>query len=144
MGYEGEIGVDYWVVLIYDGVGFVMICILNFGEGFIIVVNWLKGFVVEFLLVQWVQWFFCDNLGFVVGFIGLLGLCVYYYVLWDWVGCDFCKGMIFLRYELFEGFLLVVCWFIYCMGYDCKVFMVVVIDMVVKGFLCIEEEDGSY
>ncbi len=143
-GYEGETGADYRVVSTYDGVGFATTRVLNPGEGLTIAVNWPKGFVTEPSPTQRAQWFFRDNLGFAAGLLGLLGLCTYYYLSWDRVGRDPRKGTIFPRYEPPKDLSPAACRFIRRMGYDRKAFTAAVIDMAVKGFLRIEEEDGSY
>jgi uncharacterized membrane protein YgcG len=76
--------------------------------------------------------------------LGLLALAAYYGLVWRLVGKDPEGGVIVVRYEPPSGLSPAVMRYITQMGYDDKAFSSALINMAVKGFISIVEEDGDY
>lgn len=117
---------------------------LNSYEGFTIVVSWPKGYIREPSLREKTAYFVRDNKVIIVGFIGLLILFGYYMLVWNKVGRDPRKGTIIPLYEPPENLSPAAVRYIMKMGFDYKVFAAAVINMAVKGYLTIEEKNGTY
>lgn len=113
-------------------------------EGLTIVVSWPKGFIPEPTRRQKIRYFFRDNLGAAVGLIGLLILLAYYTISWFLVGKDPARGTIIPLFTPPPGFSPAATRYISKMGYDHKVFAAAIINMAVKGFLKIHDEDGVF
>lgn len=117
---------------------------LNSYEGLTIVVSWPKGFVIE--PTPWMKagYFIQDNRSSIIGLFGLLVLLAYYLIVWERVGKDPAKGTIMPLYTPPYGFSPAAMRYIAKMGYDHKAFAASIIDMAVKSFLSIKEDDGVY
>ena len=76
--------------------------------------------------------------------LGLLLLAGYYGLVWLRVGKDPEEGVIVVRYVPPAGLSPAVMRYIANMGYDDKTFSSALINMAVKGFISIIEEDGDY
>ena len=90
------------------------------------------------------QSFITDNRG---TFLSLLGLCVlfaYYLLVWLRYGKDPSKGTIIPLYEPPDRFSPASMRFIANMGFDNKTFTAAIINMAVKGYITIHEENDEY
>ena len=117
---------------------------LNKREGFTIVVGWPKGFVVEPTFKDKLRYLFNDNLHLFFAAIGLIIVLTYYLFVWRLVGKDPDAGVIIARYEPPDNFSPASLRFIEKMGYDKTCFAAAVINLAVKGFLTIRENDKEY
>ena len=113
-------------------------------EGLTIVVAWPKGHVAPPTPAEKFGYFARDNLGAGVGGLGLLVVLGYYLVTWARVGRDPARGTIIPLYRPPDGFSPAAMRYVFKMGYDGKAFTAALINMAVKGFLEIREEDGGY
>jgi uncharacterized membrane protein YgcG len=117
---------------------------LNPAEGLTIVVSWPKGFIAEPTREMKIHWFLEDNLSTLVGLAGLLVLFGYYFVAWLWVGRDPAKGVIMPLYEPPEAFSPAAVRYVTEMGFDHRTFAAAILNMAVKRYLTIQENDGVY
>ncbi len=114
-------------------------------EGLTIVINWPKGFVVEPTALQKFGYIIQDNGGWIAGIIGLFLILGYYLYVWHSVGRDPQKGVIIPLYEPDKNISPAAARYIMRMGYDNKVFTAAIINMAVKGYLNIkQDDDGEY
>ncbi len=114
-------------------------------EGLTIVVGWPKGHVIEPDMNQKIEYILKDNAGILAGFAGLLLLIVYYLFVWSQVGRDPEKGVIFPHYEPPSGYSPASMRFINNMGYDKTCFAVALVNLAVKRYITItEDDDGDY
>jgi len=113
-------------------------------EGLTIVVSWPKGVVEEPTFRMKLGYMIRDNLALIIGLIGLAVLVLYYMIAWAMVGKDPAAGTIIPMYSPPERLSPAAVRYIKNMGYDHKTFAASVIDMAVKGFLSIEENDDVY
>ncbi|NNE37851.1 MAG: DUF2207 domain-containing protein, partial [Gammaproteobacteria bacterium] len=117
---------------------------LNSGEGFTIVVSWPKGHVHEPTFEENLGYFFRDNQETIVGLSGLIVLLIYYLFTWHLLGRDPESGVIITRYQPPKGFSPASLRFVMEMGYDQKCFAAAIINLAVKGYLKISEDDDEY
>lgn len=144
-GYTGEKRKDFVSSVRSPGsVFFQTTRTLRSGEGLTIVVAWPKGYVTEPTMVAKAQSFIRDNRGTFFGFFGLVVLFAYYFTVWLRHGRDPSKGTIIPLYEPPDKFSPASMRFIMNMGFDNKVFSAAIINMAVKGFLTIHEENADY
>ncbi len=114
-------------------------------EGLSIVVNWPKGFVTEPDIKQKFFFLLKDNIGVNIGVIGLLLIIIYYLYVWSRVGKDPVEGIIFPHYEPPDGYSPASMRFIKNMGYDKSCFAAALVNLAVKRYLTITEDDaGEY
>jgi uncharacterized membrane protein YgcG len=147
-GYTGPTGAkgkDFRATVNADGsVSFVSTKGFTSYEGLTIVVGWPKGFVREPPREEKARFFLRDNAVLIIGPAGLILLLIYYLAVWFFVGRDPRKGTVVPLYEPPDRLSPAAMRFIAKMGYDDKAFAATVVDMAVKGFLSIAEEDGEY
>jgi uncharacterized membrane protein YgcG len=144
-GFMGERGEDFRTEIdFYGGVKFETTKPLAPSEGFTIALSWPKGFVTEPDAKAKVRYFYQDNKGFFNGVIGLLVVLGYYLFAWVKVGRDPSKGVIVVRYAPPENMSPAETRYFLTKEYDDKALAAAIIDMAVKGFLSIKEEDGKY
>jgi uncharacterized membrane protein YgcG len=117
---------------------------LNPREGLTIAVAWPKGFVREPSGTEKTAYFLKDNLSALLGLIWLVIVLGYYLVVWNRVGRDPEKGVIIPLFEPPKGFSPAGTRFLMRLDFDNKAFTAAVVDMAVKGYLTIEENDGDY
>jgi uncharacterized membrane protein YgcG len=117
---------------------------LSLHEGFTIVVQWPKGYVIEPDLKQKLAYTFNDNRHLFVAALGLLLLSIYYLVVWSRVGRDPEPGVIIAEYEPPVGFSPASIRYIEKMGYDRTCFAAAIINLAVKGYLKIKEKAEEY
>lgn len=144
-GYPGSINKDYSAFTDTSGsVNFVTTKPLAPFEGLTIVVSWPKGFVRQPSTEARIQYFYHDNLGLIIGVIGLLAVVGYYLIVWAMVGRDPKKGTIIPLYSPEDNLSAADMRYILRMSFDHKAFTATVINMAVKGFLKISQSRGAY
>jgi len=113
-------------------------------EGLSIVLTWPKGIVQPPDRRQKFFFFLNDNLGFVVGLLGLGAVLLYFYTQWHRVGKDPAKGMIMPHFRPPENLAPAATRYLMRMGFDDKTFTAFVLQMAVKGHLVILKDNGEY
>lgn len=114
------------------------------GEGLTVAVSWPKGFVAAPTRTRAMGWLLSDNAAPTIGLIGLALVLAYYLFAWLKVGRDPEKGPIVPLFAPPDNFSPAAGRFVARMGFDQKAFASALVDMAVKGFLRIEEQDGAY
>ena len=113
-------------------------------EGLTLVLQWPKGVISEPTALQRWVWLLRDNLGLLIAvFSGSLGLAYLVYA-WHRAGRDPEPGVIFPHYEPPKNFSPASMRYIMKMGYDKRAFTAALINLAVKGFVEIIENDGEY
>ncbi len=113
-------------------------------EGLTIVLEFPKGIVVEPTDLQNLSYFAEDNLSEIIGIIGLIVILLYYFTVWIKVGKDPEKDVIIPLFNPPDNISPAALRYIKRMGFDNKSFAASIINMAVKGYLKIKEEDGKY
>ncbi len=113
-------------------------------EGLTVVLEFPKGIVNEPTSAEKLGYFAQDNRSEIIGIIGLLVILFYYMIVWSRVGKDPEKNVIFPLFEPPDGLSPAAVRYIKRMGFDNGTFTAAVIDMAVKGYLKIREDDGKY
>jgi hypothetical protein len=113
-------------------------------EGLTILLMWPKGLIQEPTTHQKLSYFLHDNRDGAIGAAGLGLILLYYLIVWVAVGRDPAPGTIVALYEPPTGFSPAAMRYVERMGYDNKAFTCAVVDMAVKGYLKIENPDGTY
>jgi len=113
-------------------------------EGLTICVTFPKGFIAEPPSEEKWHYFMADNRGLAWGGLGVALVFVYYLIVWALVGRDPDKGTIIPRFEPPEEMSPGAMRYLREMGYDERCMAAVVINMAVKGYLEITEDDGEY
>jgi uncharacterized membrane protein YgcG len=113
-------------------------------EGLTIAVAWPKGLVAEPSREKKLGNFLRDNLSNFAALFGLFGTLAYFLMVWFRVGRDPAAGNIIPLFTPPSGFTPAAVRYLMRMGYDQKTFAAAVVDMAVKGYLKIEEEDDEY
>ena len=142
IGAVGESGQDFVYEPLVDGtVRFRSTRTLQPGEGLTVAVSWPTGFVDRPSGAKKVRYFLSDNSVLIAGVIGLGLLLLYYLYVWAKVGRDPEKGVIVPQYEPPAGLTPAGARYVMEFGFDDKAFAAAVVNMAVKGFLKIEEDD---
>ncbi|MGH9782123.1 MAG: DUF2207 domain-containing protein, partial [Candidatus Acidiferrales bacterium] len=113
-------------------------------EGLTILLMWPKGLIQEPTRQQKLSFFLHDNRDAAVGTGGLGAILLYYVMVWAVVGRDPKRGTIVALYEPPARFSPAAIRYLERMGYDNRAFACAVVDMAVKGYLRVEEPDGTY
>jgi|UniRef100_A0A7V6A1X8 uncharacterized membrane protein YgcG len=113
-------------------------------EGLTIAVSWPKGLVAAPSGKEKLGWYLRDNLSNFVAVFGLLITFAYFLMVWVRVGRDPARGNIIPLYTPPQGFSPAAVRYLMRMGYDQKTFAAALVDMAVKGYLKIEEENDEY
>ena len=113
-------------------------------HGLTIVVTWPKGHIAEPTTSEKIDYLLSDNRSLIVALTGLIILLAYYWIIWLKVGKDPEKGVIFPHYEPPTGYSPASLRYVLNMGYDNACFAAAIINLAVKGFLTIEEDDDDY
>ncbi len=144
-GYQGSAEKDYkGEILSSSKVKLKTTRKLNSTEGFTILVQFPKGFVNEPSASDKFGYFIQDNIPSIIGLIGVVILLIYYSLIWLKVGKDPQKGTIIPLFEPPSNISPAAARFLTEMGYDDKVFTSAIINLAVKGFIKIEEDDSDY
>lgn len=113
-------------------------------EGLTIAVAWPKGLVRQPSSQEEVGHFLKDNLSAAVALIWLAVLMCFYLFTWVQVGKDPAKGTIIPLFTPPPGFSPPSVRYLNRLGFDNKAMAAAVLDMAVKGYLTIEENDGEF
>ena len=113
-------------------------------EGLTIILEFPKGIAAEPSDTQKLNYFLNDNIGGIAGVLGLLIILIYYLFTWRKVGKDPAKNIIVPLYNPPDNLSPASMRFIYKMGFDNKTFASAVINMAVKGYLIIKEENDKF
>ncbi|MCZ6802644.1 MAG: DUF2207 domain-containing protein [Proteobacteria bacterium] len=113
-------------------------------HGLTIVVAWPKGYFIEPTASEKMKFALQDNRHLAIALIGLVFLLAFYGFTWLKVGKDPEKGIIIPQYESPSGYSPASMRYVLKMGYDKMCFTAAIINLAVKGYLKIEEEDGDY
>jgi len=112
--------------------------------GLTIVAGFPKGIVTEPSSAQRRAWFIADNKAVIIVVAGILGLLIYYLLLWRWVGRDPQAGVIIPRYRAPAGYSPASMRFIERMGYDKTCFSTAIINLAVKGAIEISDDNHGF
>ncbi|MDH3584199.1 MAG: DUF2207 domain-containing protein, partial [Phycisphaerae bacterium] len=113
-------------------------------EGLTIVVMFPKGHVAEPTDEEKREAFLQANRILVAGAVGLAVVLLYYLVAWVGVGRDPEKGIIFPHFEPPQDLPPACMRYVHEMGFDKRCLTAAVVNMGVKGYLRIDEDDGEY
>ena len=113
-------------------------------EGLTIVVRWPKGFVREPSKEERWHAFLSSNLATLIVLIGSVLLLGYYSAAWYAVGRDPARGIIMPFYEPPRGFSPAAVRYLVRMGFDQKTFAANIINLAVKGYLSIKQDEKGY
>jgi uncharacterized membrane protein YgcG len=113
-------------------------------EGLTIAVSWPKGFVARPTFTDKVAYFYSDNPATAAAVPGIIILMAYYLWAWFKTGRDPAKGPIIPLFSPPEGFTPGAVRFVTRMGFDHKSFASAVVNMAVKGFLNIREDQDEF
>lgn len=144
-GFQGARGKDFKALVEEDqSITFRCSRPLDPSEGLTLVVSWSKGYVAEPTTRDKLSYFLGDNRTTAVAMGGLLLLLLYYFAVWLKVGQDPAQGVIMPLYEPPEGISPAAVRFVNRMGFDYQTFAAAILNMAVKKYLTISEEDGVY
>jgi len=113
-------------------------------EGLTIAVSWPKGFVPTPGFSEKAGYFLSDNPSTITAVLGMIILMAYYLWVWFKIGRDPAKGPIIPLFSPPKGFTPAAVRFVTRMGFDHKSFASAVVNMAVKGFLVIRENDDEF
>ncbi len=117
---------------------------LSAANGLTIVVGWPKGFVDEPSRAQRIGWILSENRNLLAAVVGLVLLFSYYIPIWRKYGKDPEEGVIVTRYQPPAGFSPASLRYIRQMYYDQKVMTAAVVNLAVKGYLRISNNDVTH
>jgi uncharacterized membrane protein YgcG len=117
---------------------------LNPQEGRTLVMTWPKGVITPPSAIKRLGWLLMDNLGLLLGGLGLLGSVIYLLFAWSRYGRDPDAGVIFPHYEPPDGYSPASARYVMRMGYDNKTLSAALINLAVKGYLTIDNTDDEY
>ena len=112
-------------------------------HGLTIVTGWPKGFVHEPTNREKLDYFYRDNRHLVYAVAGILLLIGYYLVCWFGVGRDPKKGVIIPQYDPPAGYSPASMRYIQRMDYDKTCFAAAILNLAVKGYLTISEDEAG-
>jgi uncharacterized membrane protein YgcG len=113
-------------------------------EGLTVAVGFNKGVVLPPTAAERRAQFIRDNASVVVALTGLALLLVYFGTTWFEFGRDPARGTIIPLFAPPKGFSPAAVRYVHRMAYDRKAFAASLVDMAVKGFMKISEEDHTY
>jgi uncharacterized membrane protein YgcG len=113
-------------------------------EGLTIAITWPKGYIAEPPFEKKALYYVRDNVLVVTGLLGFALLTGYYLFVWSLFGRDPVKGTIIPLFKPPENITPQAARYIMKMSYDAKIFGCAVINMAVKGFLTIQEENSVF
>ena len=113
-------------------------------EGLTIAVSWPKGFVATPTFTDKAGYFLSGNPTTLAALLGMIILMAYYLWVWFKIGRDPAKGPIIPLFSPPKGFTPGAVRFVTRMGFDHKSFASAVVNMAVKGFLVIQENQDEF
>ncbi|MDY6792330.1 MAG: DUF2207 domain-containing protein [Thermodesulfobacteriota bacterium] len=113
-------------------------------EGLTIAVSWPKGYIAEPTLSDEMGYVLSDHPGSKAALIGVTALLIYFLIAWIRVGRDPASGAIIPRFGPPKGFTPAAVRFVSRMNFDHKAFAAAIVNMAVKGYLTIDEDEGDY
>jgi Predicted membrane protein (DUF2207) C-terminal domain len=113
-------------------------------EGLTIAVSWPKGFVPTPTFTDKAGYFLSGNPTILAAVLGMIILMGYYLWVWFKIGRDPAKGPIIPLFSPPKGFTPGAVRFVTRMGFDHKSFASAVVNMAVKGFLNIRENENEF
>ena len=143
-GYRGDQGQNYTVVVADGEASIRTTRALLANEGLTLVASWPKGVVAEPSAVERVGYLLSDNRGLLLGLLTLLLVTGYLYAVWSRYGKDPEPGVIFAHYEPPDGYSPASARYISNMRYDPKALSSAVINLAVKGYISIINDDDDY
>ena len=146
-GYTGPFGASgqaYTTELSQGGANITGTGTLNPREGLTVVLSWPKGLVYEPNSGDRALYLLNDNSGLLIALLALILSAIYLQLVWNKVGRDPKAGPVFPHYEPPKGYSPASARYINTMGYDKKVFTAAIINLAVKGYLSITQEDKTY
>jgi uncharacterized membrane protein YgcG len=143
-GPEGSRNQDYTSSIEQKKISFTTTKPFDAYEGLTISVSWPKGYVYEPDERKKLTHLVSDNMEIGIGLGGLILLLLYYTVVWFIAGIDPKRGTIIPLFNPPENLSPAAVRYIQEMGYDIKAFAAALINMAVKGFISIKEDDSEY
>ncbi len=113
-------------------------------EGLTVVVSWPKGHVRPPTFAEDAAFLLRQNLGLLIALASGLVALVYLFLAWRKAGVDPPPGVIFPHYEPPPGFSPASVRYISEMGYDRRTLTAAVLNLAVKGFVTIDNDDDDY
>ena len=113
-------------------------------EGLTILLMWPKGYFAEPTFAQKLDFFFRDNRDALLLSVGFLVMLLYYVIAWSAVGRDPARGVIMPLYEPPQNLSPAGMRYLRRMGFDNKTFAAAILNMAVRGFLTIKQQDSTY
>ena len=144
-GYEGSTGDAYRVTKRREQVvSMDTTKRLQSRQGFTIAIGWPKGVVQEPTRMERLYYLISDYLAVILGLFGFVIVSFYY--LWAWLraGVDPEKGTIIPRYEPPDGISPSATRYVMQLGFDDEAYTTALVNLGVKGYVNIEEENGDY
>jgi hypothetical protein len=144
-GPEGAQGGDYRVEIVdARGVRFQTSRVLGPREGLTIAVGFPKGIIAPPTTAEiWIR-FLGDNLGGILGLVGLQLTLAWYLFAWFRVGRDPAPGAIYARYGAPEGYSPGMLRYVWRMGYDTTTMAAALVSLGLKNALGIEKQGSTY
>lgn len=113
-------------------------------EGLTVAVALPKGTLAQPTSSQRAQWWLLDNGPPIVGALGLIAVCLYYFVAWKKAGRDLAAGTIVPLFSPPDDLSPAAMRYVTKMKLDNRAFAAALVDMGVKGHIRLEEEEGGW
>jgi uncharacterized membrane protein YgcG len=113
-------------------------------HGLTIVVGWPKGLVTEPNYADRIGWMLADNRNLLIAVAGFVLLLLYYIPVWRKHGKDPEEGIVVTRYQPPQGFSPASLRYIRQMYYDNKVMTAAIVNLAVKGYIEISNDDDEH
>lgn len=144
-GRQGESGQDYEASVVdNEFISFATTRPLKRHEGLTVAVGWPKGFVHEPTFEERLQKTLRDNIHLVYGAVGLAVLLLFYLIVWIVLGRDPHAGVIIPLYEPPADVSPAAMRYVERMRYDNKTFAAAIVNIAVKGYWRIEDNDDVF
>lgn len=143
-GYYGASGQDY-SASVHDGGGRIRATRpLREREGLTLLMSWPKGLVEEPTALDRLIYLLHDNRGLLIGLLAFITSGIWLFVMWSRFGRDPEAGVVFPHYEPPEGYSPASARYVSSMRYDNTTFSAAIINLAVKGYLTINNDDDEY
>jgi uncharacterized membrane protein YgcG len=117
---------------------------LDANEGLTVAIGFSKGAVLPPTDAQLRADFIRDNAGAIAAIFGVLTMLIYYFVAWYEFGRDPARGTVIPLFAPPKDFSPAAVRFVWHMKYERKAFAASLVDMAVKGYLKIAQDDKTY